>query len=624
MGLPANQGGTNYIASGIIAALAAGVAAIVVTTLTVTSLKVTEQAVPALSAAGSATVYADSTAHNLQVSQNGGAYSPIVTSATAVTGANPTQSIDGSVHNGVATTFMRSDAAPAIASGAALTSPNLTTPVLGTPSSGTLTNCTGLPEGGLSLTDITTANVSSTAHGFCPKFPNNTTTFLRGDGTYAAAGALPVNSSGAGTPAILNSSSSTITGTGNTIIYANTASGATLTSGTGNTILGNAADVGANNVTNTVAIGNTAVAPTGGTVVGANAGKAAATAARFTAVGNSAGNAITSGADNTFLGDSTGKVATSGTQNVYVGSSAGVAAASSGDNNDVFVGYQAGLVANGAANGRRTLVGALAGKALVTGERCTFIGYSTGTNVTGTRNTLIGYFAGTSVLTTGTNNTFLGDSTDANAAGTTGAIVIGTAAGVVQGSSASVIVSTKAINSATTNDLYIASADTGLNRVAAGVLQPNTGNGGTTAAWLQQSAGSVRLSGNYTNATNGFTNTALSVTVTSGRVYSFHVVLIYSNSTAGEGAQFDFNGGGATSTNFVAGTEGGINDTVTTALTGVFSQGTVTGNNVTVIDGTFEPSSTGTFIVRAAENSAHVSGTLTILRGSYMRVWDMP
>ena len=65
-------------------------------------------------------------------------------------------------------------------------SPTLVTPALGTPSSGTLTDCTGLPEGGLSLTDVTTANASSTAHGFVPKWPNNTTTFFRGDGTYAA------------------------------------------------------------------------------------------------------------------------------------------------------------------------------------------------------------------------------------------------------------------------------------------------------------------------------------------------------------------------------------------------------------------------------------------------------
>ena len=76
------------------------------------------------------------------------------------------------------------------------TSPTFVTPALGTPGSGVLTNCTGLPEAGLSLTDLTTANVSATAHGFAPKYPNNTTTFLRGDGTYAT----PVAAAGAPDP----------------------------------------------------------------------------------------------------------------------------------------------------------------------------------------------------------------------------------------------------------------------------------------------------------------------------------------------------------------------------------------------------------------------------------------
>lgn len=82
-------------------------------------------------------------------------------------------------------------------------SPTLTTPALGTPSAIVLTNATGLPEGGLSLTDITTANVSATAHGFAPKYPNNTTTFLRGDGTYAApAGGVTTTSPLSGTTAL--------------------------------------------------------------------------------------------------------------------------------------------------------------------------------------------------------------------------------------------------------------------------------------------------------------------------------------------------------------------------------------------------------------------------------------
>ncbi len=43
-----------------------------------------------------------------------------------------------------------------------------------------------LAEAALVLTDITTNNVTTGAHGFAPKLPGNTTTFLRGDGTYAA------------------------------------------------------------------------------------------------------------------------------------------------------------------------------------------------------------------------------------------------------------------------------------------------------------------------------------------------------------------------------------------------------------------------------------------------------
>lgn len=40
---------------------------------------------------------------------------------------------------------------------------------LGTPSSGTLTNCAGLPDTGVTFTDVTTGNASTTAHGYSPK-----------------------------------------------------------------------------------------------------------------------------------------------------------------------------------------------------------------------------------------------------------------------------------------------------------------------------------------------------------------------------------------------------------------------------------------------------------------------
>lgn len=38
------------------------------------------------------------------------------------------------------------------------------------------------------IADNTTNNVTASAHGYVPKIPNNTTTFLRGDATFAAAG----------------------------------------------------------------------------------------------------------------------------------------------------------------------------------------------------------------------------------------------------------------------------------------------------------------------------------------------------------------------------------------------------------------------------------------------------
>ncbi len=54
-------------------------------------------------------------------------------------------------------------------------------------------NAAGVPawrativEGDLALTDITTANVSTSKHGFAPKSPGGTTDFLRADGTWTA------------------------------------------------------------------------------------------------------------------------------------------------------------------------------------------------------------------------------------------------------------------------------------------------------------------------------------------------------------------------------------------------------------------------------------------------------
>jgi hypothetical protein len=48
------------------------------------------------------------------------------------------------------------------------------------------TNFTGIPDGGLTLTDVVTNNVSTSAHGFCPKAPNDTGQYLRGDASWSA------------------------------------------------------------------------------------------------------------------------------------------------------------------------------------------------------------------------------------------------------------------------------------------------------------------------------------------------------------------------------------------------------------------------------------------------------
>lgn len=56
---------------------------------------------------------------------------------------------------------------------------------LGTPASATLTNATGLPEGGLSLTDITTNNASTSQHGFLKKLSGASTQYMGGDGNWS-------------------------------------------------------------------------------------------------------------------------------------------------------------------------------------------------------------------------------------------------------------------------------------------------------------------------------------------------------------------------------------------------------------------------------------------------------
>lgn len=148
--------------------------------------------------------------------------------------------------------------------------------------------------------------------------------------------------------------------------------------------------------------------------------------------------------------------------------------------------------------------------------------------------------------------------------------------------------------------------------------------------YVQGTMGEVALNANYTNATASFTSTTLSVAVVSGRTYSFDLNLMFSDSTAVDGAQFDFNGGSAAATNFDVhctaannvGTALGITNAASTALvTAVQVALALTSQTGLICRGSFVPSGSGTFIVRGAQ-TAHTAGTLTINRGSWLNVRD--
>ena len=94
-------------------------------------------------------------------------------------------------------------------------------PVLGTPTSGTLTNCTGYTDAHLSISDITTNNFTTSAHGFVPK-GTNVGNFLRDDGTWATV-------SGSGT--VTTVSVTTANGVSGSVANATTTPAITLTLG---------------------------------------------------------------------------------------------------------------------------------------------------------------------------------------------------------------------------------------------------------------------------------------------------------------------------------------------------------------------------------------------------------
>jgi hypothetical protein len=166
--------------------------------------------------------------------------------------------------------------------------------------------------------------------------------------------------------------------------------------------------------------------------------------------------------------------------------------------------------------------------------------------------------------------------------------------------------------------------DFGIERLSVGVGAPT--NGGTGVGWINNQAGDSALSTDFTNSTATMENlTGLSVTLLAGRSYTFRLSLMFSDSVAGEGAKFDFDGGTATATAFKARctiTDSALLLSATsTALATDFAVATATGDAGIECSGSFVVNAAGTFIPRAAQNS-HSTGTLTVEDGSHWWVHD--
>lgn len=142
-----------------------------------------------------------------------------------------------------------------------------------------------------------------------------------------------------------------------------------------------------------------------------------------------------------------------------------------------------------------------------------------------------------------------------------------------------------------------------------------------------------RLSSDPSGITSAvLANTTLSVTLTASSTYRLTAHLMYNDSTAADGVQFDFGGGAATMTDIradcVIGESGQVaQDTVTEVIalsTNVAKAALVgTGAAFAHCEGTLTVNGAGTFIVRVAQSS-HSTGTLTLRRGSYIRLEYMP
>jgi len=270
--------------------------------------------------------------------------------------------------------------------------------------------------------------MTATVGGAVPTPPNNTTTFLRGDGTFAT----PSGSGDVVGPAS-SIDNGVVTYDGTTGKLIKSMSARLIINGT-NGIKGhylgyNAGTIGTFSVSdgqNTTYGSEAGQSLTDGlnsynssyhTLIGYRAGRNYTTGSHNTVVGTRAGEDGTTGFYNTIVGSYAYRIATTGNSNVFVGYISGQNSTASevtavgfntggqttgANNRGVFVGWGAG--AKNTSGQYNVFIGAEAGQETTTTSQNVYIGQNSGVYNQGSSNLFAGFYSGHSIVTLGVIN----------------------------------------------------------------------------------------------------------------------------------------------------------------------------------------------------------------------------